>query len=103
MPVTSAAQKVKATAKTCVWMVCSDMSCGEDGVPGAYHGNALHTPAVPHLILNTLRGPDPTVLNGLGLVSETTFPFSARMHRFNEDAALIIALRETGSQRQRML
>jgi len=79
------------------------MSFGERRVPGAYHANALHTPVVPHSILNTFQGPDPPVLNGLGPVLETTFPFSVRMHRFNKDAALIIALCETGSQRQRML
>lgn len=79
------------------------VSSGEGGVPGAHHTDALHTPVVPHSILNTLRGPDLTVLNGLGPVVETTFPFSARMHRFNEDAALFIALCETGSQRQKML
>ena len=94
---------MKATAKTSVRMVCHSTSFGEEGVPGAYHTNALHTPAAPHSILNTLRGPDPPVLNGLGPILETTFPFAARMHRFSKDAALITALCETGSQRQRML
>lgn len=79
------------------------MVFGEEAVPGAYHTNALHTPVAPHSILNTLQGPDPAVPNGLGLVLETAFPFSARLHRFNRDAALTIALCETGSGRQSAL
>lgn len=78
------------------------MSFGEGGVPGAYHTNALHTPVAPHSILNTLRGPDPPLLNAPGPGLETTVPFSARRHRFNKDAALAVALGGTGSQRQRM-
>lgn len=79
------------------------MSFGEKGISGAYHTNALHTPVPSHLILNTLWGPDPTVLNQLGPVLENTSPFSGRMHRFNQDAALVIALCETESRRETML
>lgn len=79
------------------------MSFGEEGAPGAYHTNALHTLVAPYSIQNTLRGPDPSVLNGLGPVLETTFPFSAGMHRFNKDAAVMIARCEAGSQRLRIL
>lgn len=79
------------------------MSFGEEGVPGAYHANALHTPVAPHSILNTLRGPDPPRLNALGPGLEAAVPFSAGRHRFNKDAALAAALGGTGRQRQRML